>query len=77
MGHVRDRIEDTVDDIIMKHGFEIGLVIAWVTGLFVLYAGGPEFKRTRTGNTLRFILGTCLLLTTFMYFGLRLQGVNP
>lgn len=77
LGSRSDRNEDEVDGIILQHGFEIGLVIAWVTGLFVLYAGGPEFKKSLTGNVLRFILGTCLLLTTVMYLALRLQGVNP
>ena len=74
---MRDRNEDEVDEIILQHGFEIGLVIAWVTGLFVLYAGGPELKKSLTGNILRFVLGACLLLCTVMYFALRLQGINP
>jgi len=66
-----------MNDIIMKHGFEIGLVIAWITGAFVLYAGGDELKKSTTGNVLRFLVATLILLVTAMYFGLRLMGVNP
>jgi uncharacterized membrane protein len=63
--------------MIDKWGTEIALVIAVVTGTYVMWFGKLEFKKTRLGNIFMFTVGTFILLSLAMYFGLRLQGVNP
>jgi len=63
--------------MIEQWGTEVALVIAVVTGIFVLQVGKKEMSKTTTGRWFQFILATCLLVSVVMYFGLRISGVNP
>jgi uncharacterized membrane protein len=63
--------------MIDQWGTEIAIAIAVVTGSFVLWVGRKEFSKSRTGQVFTFVLVSCLLLVMAMYFGLRLEGVNP
>ena len=63
--------------MIDKWGTEIALVIATVVGTYVVWFGHAEFKKTRLGSIFVFLVGSLIFLSLAMYFGLRLQGVNP
>jgi hypothetical protein len=63
--------------MIEQWGTEFALVIAVVTGIFVLQVGKKEMNKTSTGRWFQFVLAACLLVSVAMYFGLRMSGVNP
>ncbi len=63
--------------MIEQWGTEVALVIAVVTGIFVLQVGKKEMNKTSLGRWFQFILATCLLVSVATYFGLRMSGVNP
>jgi hypothetical protein len=63
--------------MIEQWGTEVALVIAVVTGIFVLQVGKKEMNKTSLGRWFQFILAACLLISVAMYFGLRMSGVNP
>ena len=65
------------DSMIEQWGTEVALVIAVVTGIFVLQVGKKEMNKTSLGRWFQFILSACLLISVAMYFGLRMSGVNP
>jgi hypothetical protein len=62
--------------MIDQWGTEIAIVIALITGSFVLWVGKDEFKKTKMGRTLVYTLVMLLTLTVLLYLGLRFSGVN-